>query len=825
MLRYFGFYEPDGYYHFSVVRSAVLHGFTIPHYLSTSGWPSDTPVSEPFGLYWVTLAPYALLQFFGVSYYIIMRLVPVLFGIFDVIGAYFLSRYLSKDKLFGLLVMLFVAVNMGNAARTSALIYRGDSFVTAFLIVTLIFAIEIFRTEDRRRKIAFALASGLFLGLCNLVWDGGSFATAIYVFAFTLMVLLGFTFDRKKLISDSKYLLGALFVFYLFAQLFFYTGNIIAEPTFAGSYFFLMFAAMIVGWLAASALVGEGPLKLPESYSRHISRFVDTPYKRFAIAIAFTLAAVAVIYFVIPGFVYNIFVSNGFETNGSTFWGTVQELQPPTPSFIFASFSLQTYLSPMDLLVLASTYAPALVDAFWVLSLLAFLPYFFMRVYDSRGFNSGSARFVFDFDAGLLVLVSFFALTAYLQMHAIRFNSLLSVPLSIFSAYTVYWAVTFFKNHDVKGAFGGGLFGNRGALGMAAILILMASAFAAVALSYSVDIMNLQPYLAGVALYADGALYTVLMVTLVLAYLVASRLVKDRGTLYFFSIVLVAAFALLLIYIASQYIVGLYPADNINPLFINALAWMRNNTPGNSVVLTLWPDGSVVEGVANLTSVTDSVGSQNASKGEPFAAWLFNSSPDPQFLTSSINGKPDYLVVRSTWLLETSGIYTESNFTAPPSAYGYNQFTGLDERVNSTARVFRFYTGNLTEVTELQKANGTQSVSSYLVINNNTVSPLAYVYFYNENNGNFSIVKQTEFSRTNNESFLIVYSSVPSPSIYVNITNAYLLSPGLAASNMAKFLFLCGPNACAWDNGLASLQTVYVNPDTKIFRIIYNGSA
>jgi asparagine N-glycosylation enzyme membrane subunit Stt3 len=743
MLRYFGFYEPDGYYHFSEIRYAVKHDFALPRYTGISGWPDPAPVDEPFGLYWVTLAPYALVQFLGVSYYTVMRLVPVLFGIFDIIGAYFLSRYLSKDKLFGLLVMLFVALNMGNAARTSALIYRGDSFVTAFALVSMIFAIEIFRTDARNRKIAYALVSGLFLALCDFVWGGGSFATAVYAFAFTLILLLGFTFDRKKLIKDSKYLLCALMAFYLFVQLFVYTGNISGEPTFAGPYFFFLFFAMVIGWLAASVLIGDGPIRLHEKHHRAISQYIDTPYKRFAMAVGFTLLAVLVIYVAIPGLVYSIFVSNGFETNGSNFTGTIQELQPPTAAFIFASFSLQTYLTPMGLLVMASTYYPALVDVFWGVMLLTFIVYFFMRIYDSRGFAGGRARVAFDFDAGLLMLISFFALTAYLQMHAIRFNSLLSVPLSIFAAFTVYWLVMFCKR-------------------------------------------NKPAYIASYAL--------------------------------------VAILAVFLFYIAAQYIVNLYPADNITPQFIQALAWMKNNTPGNSVVLTLWPDGSVVEGVANLTSVTDSVGSQNVSKCDPFAAWLFNSSPDPQFLTGSLSGSPNYLLVRSTWMYETGGIFTESGINTNSNNYGYDSFTGVSEKVNSTLKEFQFSGGGLSEITVLATVNGVESVSSYMVVNNMTISPFKYVYFYNENNGSVSSVQQTAFNKTNNQSFFIVYSTVPSPSMYANITGAYVMSTGLADSNMAEFLFKCGTQSCPWDNSVASLQLIYANSDTKIFKILYNQS-
>jgi len=754
MLHFFGFYEPDGYYHFSVIRAAIENHFVVPHILDISGWPTHTQVVEPAGLYWMTLLPYAILQFLGVSYYNVMRLVPVLFGLFDMLGAYYLSRYLSKDRLFGLLVMLFVALNMGNAARTSALIYRGDTFVTAFLLVSLILAIEIFRAGTSKRKASLALLSGFFLAVCDVVWNGGSFATAVYVFAFALIVILGFAFDRKKLVSDAKYLLGAILVFFVIVQLFMASGAITTPPTFAGSYFFLLFAAMCVGWLLADLLLGDrvsfgkGSIALPESYRHSFAPFIDTPYMRFATAMFFILIAVGVIYLVIPSFVYEIFIGNGFVIN-SSFAATIQELQPPTPSFIFASFNYQTYLSPMSLILLASTYAPQYIVELWALLLLAFAPYFFMKVYDSRGFMGGSSRLAFDFDAGLLVLIALFALTAYLQMNAIRFNSLLSVPLSIFSAFTVYWLLSFAKKWKY-------------------------------------------------AYYAGYVLLAVLVVYLFLT--------------------------------ASQYVLGLYPADNINTPFINAMFWMRNGTlngtiPGNSVVLTLWPDGSLVEGIANLTSVTDSVGSQNISKADPFAAWLFNSSDDGRFLTSSINGRPDYLVVRTSWMTETGGIFTESEIDTNASYYGYNQFTGVNENINATTQKLTFFDGSgLTEVTTLQNVNGIQTVGSYARINNMSVSPFEYVELYDMDNGNFTLMRQNEFNRTNNQTFLIVYSKVPNSTLYFNVTNAYLLGTGIAGSNLVKLLFECNNYACAWDNNAASLHLDYVNSDTKIYSIVYNQS-
>ncbi len=94
----------------------------------------------------------------------------------------------------------------------------------------------------------------------------------------------------------------------------------------------------------------------------------------------------------------------------------------------------------------------------------------------------------------------------------------------------------------------------------------------------------------------------------------------------------------------------------------------------------------MVEGWGNRTSVTDSVGSQNLSKADPFALWILNSSDDPQLLSSPINGKPGYLLVRNVWLQESPGIYTESGLSSSlESQYGYTILTQIEEGSNATS--------------------------------------------------------------------------------------------------------------------------------------------
>lgn len=53
----------------------------------------------------------------------------------------------------------------------------------------------------------------------------------------------------------------------------------------------------------------------------------------------------------------------------------------------------------------------------------------------------------------LLILLAYFAVTAYLAMHAQRFISLLSVPVSIIGAFSVYWLLAFFKTKKMKDAY------------------------------------------------------------------------------------------------------------------------------------------------------------------------------------------------------------------------------------------------------------------------------------------------------------------------------------------------------------------------------------
>ncbi|MGI0141613.1 MAG: STT3 domain-containing protein [Candidatus Micrarchaeales archaeon] len=823
LLHYYGFYEPDGFYHYAVIRAAVLHGFVVPHFLSISGFPASAPVTEPIGLYWITLIPYAFLQFFGVTYYTIERLIPVAYAVGDLIGTYFLIKEFNKDRMFALLGMLFVGLSMGDAARTSATVYRGDGFVTLFVIIALIFLIKTFKAQTKNKTLLYALLSGFVLSIANIVWNGASFGIAIYILGMVLILLYAFLTEKIETIMRSRYLLIALAFWYLLANVY-QALNLIGgqNEAFTGIYFLALFGLLVVGTELSLFL-----LKNKEKFALYVATFG----KRLTTFVAFTVVAVALIYLLAPQIVNSIFVSSGFQTTVA-FAASIEELQAPTAPFLFASFGATLFVAPMSAMLYLSTFYPNFIDLFWIGAMAISLMYFFMDFdgVDDKKFLSGNAVLRFRANEALLVFIAYYAVTAYLQIHAVRFNSLLAIPLAIFAAYTVYWILLSQKVFSKTG-----------------LIALMA--FSAVALFFFFSNLQLTGYVLTAA--------TAIVVIAIGSFL---YFLKNSTACMIVALVMLALLIGYIMITDTGYSVTLIQADNINPVFVSALNWMHNNTPTNSVVLSLWPDGSLIEGVANRTSVTDSVGSQNKTKADPFGAWIFNSSPDGAFLTGNINGRPSYLLVRYTWLLETSGIYTESGLNASnynstvvnnllkniyhvsklsqlnasqlgnlntyiSQFYAYTPFSSYQENVNSTNQTYTFTSqSGFGAKVNINSVNGTQKVNSYLYEGSQS-APFKDVVFDDQVNGSYQVLSQNAYNQTNNDTLLITYSSVPKPGAYVNITNAYVMSAGIANSNMAKFLFECGVQYCNWDNNVATMSLVYANPDTKIFRIDYNSTA
>ena len=781
MVQYQGFFEPDGFFHYSVIRAAVANGFNVPLTLGISGWPQHNAVTEPVGLYLVTLLPYMVLQYAGVSYYTIMRLVPIAFGILDAVGAYFLARLLLKSRVLSLLAMLLVAVSSGDIARTAALIYRGDSFVTIFVIAALLLAYLVFRSEGRKRY-ACAAGSGVALSLAAVVWGGASFAFIVYLVALLLLVVYAFVADNKRLLEDGVLVAASLLLAYLLEHLYMSLYIIRGHPALSGTGFFVFYVPVALGAVLALVL-----LKRMDGIG-----LVRTWAKRVMLVACASVVVVVVMLIFFGSYLQDTASGGGILLSQNALLSTIQELQPPTYAFLWTSFGFQLYLAPIGVvlfLLLAGAVDPGrsaqesgtagnhtvmviaviiyYMSAFFAsYSIISFLPtaneqatvFTYMelipialalalplldrRIRATSGLRLGQRGML----AGFAILIGYLAVTFYLAINAQRFNSLVSVPLAIFSAYGVYaaWKLLYDGAGSIKVWVG-----------------TAAAVFVAVVLIY------------GIYITAVESMYTA-------------------------------------------------PADGINTQFLQAMSWMKNNTAPNATVLAIWPDGSVVEGWANRTSLMDSVGGQTADIIFNYSDFLFSTDNSSKFLYQY--GKPQYLIGREFWLQELGGIATEGNLsnTMRPE-FGYINFNGYSEQQNSTYRAFIYTSINYTAlllVPSSSQAQSGSSVKAYIKCNkpcqggSESFQLMKNVMFYNSSDGNYSEISSPSNTAVN-LTLLILYNGT-------RTISAAVLGSALPESNLFKIGLLCRiAGKCPYINPNVTLTPVYQNGDTTILKATY----
>ena len=714
MLKYAGFFEPDGFYHFSVIRAAVAHGFAIPKTLGISGFPVHFPITEPLGLYFVTLIPYAILQYFGFNYYTVMRLVPILFGIFDAIGAFYIVRYFARSRALGFLAMFLVAISSGDIARTAALVYRGDGFITIFMILSLIFFIGVFRQKSLKKKIEFALMAGFVLGVGTAVWNGAPFTLIVYMLATIFIIVLGYITADIALLKDSVLLTLALLLAYGMQHMWMALTVIRGQQALSTLHFFIFYAPILIGALLAYYLIRERN-RFPSVTMNMLIR------ARFLLAII--IVALAVVLVLFGGFLANVASGNGLVIASSHLGVTIQELQPPTFGFLWASFAYMLFLAPLGIM----------------LYLL-----FADRVYPGQKYTRIHSM---NFSPEFLVMAAYFIATFYLQLNAVRFNSIVAVPIAIFAAYCIYAVARLigFDKNIVK---------------------------------------NIEK---NVTTYARVAFAAV--VIFILVYMLYLTNLESSTSVQ---------------------------ADGINPYFLSAMTWAKNNTPSNATFLAVWPDGSVIEGWANRTSAMDSVGGQNGRLISGFSNFIFNITPDANYLINETH-KPEYLLARYYWLQELGGISVEGNLSnSIAQSYGYDTFSAVGSSSNATFEKLHFVAnaGGLNAVMLLNLSNpkdievGIGTGGSYTVIK--------HAMLYNTQNDSY--IEHNITTANNNYTFMMTYSGR-------NITSAALVGPNFTKSNMFKFLYGCNYSSCSYGGNTGiSMKLVYQNLDSRIFKISYPNS-
>ncbi len=757
MLQFQGFFEPDGFFHYSVVLQAIANHYIVPANSSLSGFPSHNAITEPSGLYYVTLVPYAILQYFSVSVYTTMRYIPLLFGVLDAIGAYFLVRHLAKNNMLGLLAMFFVSISSGDIARTSALVYRGDGFATIFVIIAILFFIKSASTKRNNYRYMFAFVSGLSLSIALFVWGGGIFGEVVYIFALLILLIYSFIKANEKMLYNCIVLSLALLFCYIAEQILVATSLLRYEPPLGSPGFFVFWIPLFLGSILTLFIIKKG-----NAVSRMFSKVTETWKSRLAFSVLVMLVLSLVILVAFHSYISSL---AGTAIGTGSLETTIQELQRPTFSFIWSSFSWQIILGPLGLIM-----------------------FLFYRAYlkgrEGKGAHTMHANIAF------IALFAYLIVTSYLQYSAIRYNSLVSVPLAIFSAYFIYIIISL-------------AYRKMSSVHLIALVVLFFIIFYAIAsLAHIVGTwLNI---------------YSIFLFVLIsLIYVMAVHKGKERQRLFIF-LIFVGLFCLLIARNFTQtYTQSLSSgqADDINPLFLNAMTWIRTNTPTNSTFLAVWPDGSVIEGWGDRQSFTDSVAGQIVNRVYNFSRFLFTTNNSLDYLYTF--NSPDYIVSRYFWYDELGGIAEEGNITNS-SQYGYDEMTTLNIQKSANATYYLFNSSSYSvDLVASASSNNSTTFSAYLgQPGQNGVAPIKGIMIVNQTSGAYTSIT-SNMTNAQNLTF----------AMYVDdgkIGGGAVMGAKMAESNFFKLTYLCGTTFCPYNNQSgATLSLVFANNDTKIFKVNY----
>ncbi len=408
-----------------------------------------------------------------------------------------------------------------------------------------------------RRRLFILILSAVALSTGILVWTGSAVIIAVYMFALLMLIGYGFVAARKEMVETNVMLSLGLLLAYLLEHLYVYLWHVYPVSLYSIE-FLPLYIPVLVAALAAMYLVG------------HKERFpmLGTARGRITVVAVVAIVAALIGFYPVTSYVWHTVegTSSSLNATANPVGATTQELQAPSYQFLFASFNYQLFFAPLAVLLFL---------------LLA-------SRYDGKGKDHFSLMGMdLSINSGFLVAFAYFFVTSFMQALAIRYNAIVSIPIALLAAYFVYVLYMAVKDWSIS---------NR-------TVMLPLVAVIDIALLYELY-TNIWPsaVAANILLLAFGGIINVIIIALVIAYSIYAVMMGNLKMRYVYVgvIAVILVFNLYNTYIAS---ITASQADGINPQFLDAMTWMKGNTPSNSTVVAVWPDGSVVEAWGNRTSL------------------------------------------------------------------------------------------------------------------------------------------------------------------------------------------------------------------------------
>ncbi|BCS90586.1 MAG: hypothetical protein ARM1_0043 [Candidatus Micrarchaeota archaeon] len=747
LLKYQGFFEPDGFFHYSVIREAITqNNLAIPEYNNLSGFPTHNKITEPEGLYYVTIVPWLILNVFGISYYTTMRIIPILFGILDILLTYVLTRKVFRDsRLIPLIASAFVAFSAGDISRTEALVYRGDGFITSFLLVGLILLVDAFYIYKNnswlRKKALVRLAiSYLVIGVGFGFWNGAPYMYFVILLSVIILSIYYFLVDNTDMLRFVLFAAILIIEIYAIQHLLMLVNFIRAQQALSSPRFFIFYIPVVL----LPALLYYALKNRDKSIFKHIK--IELLYGRVKLLASIVILGVIIITILFSKYLLTIASGDGLVIANNGLTESIEELQKPDFSFIYDSFGLEILLMPLGLV------APLLL-------------YIYYRRYN------GNKMLPELFTEGYFVILAYLIITLYLQLNAIRFNSIVAVPIAILAALAVESIYVIYL-----------IIGER-----ASSILRYSNKFI---LLLVIAVLIYQLYFTDYIVYAEAFqadninTYT----------LQAMSWIRNNTALN-------ATF--LAVWPDGSVIEGFGERQSLmdsvsgqNGLYIEQFAQelLSNNSDNLSFILEHKPDYIYaryywLDELAGIAQEANLGSSDAAKRG-----------------------------IQSVPLNQYGSIYYES-YSSNNSVY-YFLDPILFENINKTLIT------NMTPILQLSKVN--QSFNgyikiSYYAVNGNSISLLSsnvyrssFTELYNINNATFSFVR---YKNITGYGFLVIYSNSSNGPI---MDAAYLLGPYAPETFYYELLFECNNQYCPLDNSSVRFNLVYDNVDSKIYRLTYS---
>lgn len=395
-----------------------------------------------------------------------------------------------------------------------------------------------------------------------------------------------------------------------------------------------------------------------------------------------------------------------------------------------------------------------------------------------------------------LAMIGYFMVSAYMQSTAIRYNALFSLPIAVFAAYAVYMAARLLYQKKIS--------------------VLWMCILAAVLIDAIAVLLGIFQF--GVLFSTSNGtiLGSAVVIDAVLAYLCVYNIIGAARKSINLGIVFACLITVFIIMEFYNTYIGVFTAqqaDGINPQFLAAMSWLNTNTYKNATVWGIWPDGSVIEGFGNRQSYMDSVGGENGTRIYHASQFLFNTTIDSQYLINI--GKPQYIVARTFWMEELGGLAQEG-LVQNESLYGYDLMAQATQTHNSTTTEYSFQSNDYdADLFIVHAQNGTNRFTAFLNLpGTDKYAQIKSVLFYDDDNDSFSTISTNATSAVN-YTLLVTYGKS-------GLQGGAILGQDLVNSNLFKLVYLCSPYQCEYGDKNVSLQPVFLNNDTRIYRVYYN---